>query len=72
MVRDQRVHVHSDRRQLVTADEETDLRISDYELMMQDMHDGRRTAARILSRFILAVCVVAVFMYATGLIEGMR
>ena len=72
MVRDQRVHVHPDRWQLVNADEETDIRIYDHELMMQDMRDGLRTAGRILTRFTLAVCVVAVFMYATGLIEGMR
>ena len=56
----------------MNADEETDLRISDYELMMQDMRDGCRTAGRILSRFTLAICVVAAFMYATGLIEGVR
>ena len=51
---------------------EVDRIIADHELMMQDIRDGLRTAGRILSRFILAICVVAVFMYATGLIEGMR
>ena len=70
MVRDQRVHVHPDRWQPVTADEETDLRISDHELMMQDIRDGRRTAARILSRFILAAIALGIFMYITELIEG--
>ena len=49
-----------------------DEKIWDYELMMQDMRDGLRTAGRILSRFALAICAVAIFMYATGLIEGIR
>ena len=56
----------------MTTDDETDLRISDYELMMRDIRDGWRTARRILTRFALAICAVAIFMYATGLIEGTR
>ena len=69
MVPNQRVHVHSDRWQLVN---EVDRIISDHELMMQDIRDGLRTAGRILTRFALAICAVAIFMYATGLIEGIR
>ena len=51
---------------------EVDRIISDHELMMQDMRDGWRSARRILARFALAICAVAIFMYATGLIEGTR
>ena len=56
----------------MTADEETDVIISDYELMMRDIRDGWRTARRILTRFALAAIVFGVYMYATGLIESIR
>ena len=44
--------------------------IADHELMMQDIRDGFRTAGRILSRFVLALIALGIFMYITELIEG--
>ena len=62
LVRHRRVHVHPDRRQVVTADEETDLRISDYELMMRDIRDGCLDGLFIITVFALFVWGCWVFV----------